>query len=63
MCVSLPPACYLISAWFVSAGKANLAASLYFVFNVLFGGVLLTARTPLINAIMKLSTVNFGFQV
>jgi hypothetical protein len=40
-----------------------LAASLYFVFSVLFGGVLLTARNSAITGIMYLSIINFGFQV
>jgi hypothetical protein len=35
----------------------------YFVFNVLFGGLVLTARNATITAIMYLSTFNFGFQV
>jgi hypothetical protein len=35
----------------------------YFVFNVLFGGLVLTARNAAISAIMYLSTFNFGFQV
>jgi hypothetical protein len=59
-----PPAvCYLISAYFASNSKANLAASLYFVFNMLFGGLLLTGRNAVISGIMYLSTFNFGFQV
>ena len=52
-----------MSAFFSSVSNANLFASLYFVFNVLFGGLLLTGRNTVISTIMYLSTFNFGFQV
>lgn len=55
--------CYLMSAYFSSAAAANMCASLYFMFNLLFGGLLLTERNDGIAGVMYLSTFNYGFQV
>ena len=58
-----PSGCYAISAGVRSAQAANLIAGLYFVFSVLFGGVLLTARNASITGVMYLSIINFAFRV
>lgn len=55
--------CYLISVITTSMPQANLIASLVFVFNMLFGGLLLTARNTVITIIMYFSVFNFGWQV
>ena len=56
------PGCYVMSAYFNSSAAANMCASLYFMFNLLFGGLLLTERNHGIAGVMYLSTFNYGFQ-
>ena len=56
-------ACYFISALCSTLSVATLVASFFFLFNILFGGVLLTARTAAVNALMYGSLFNYGFQM
>jgi hypothetical protein len=54
--------CYVVSTFTNSVAQSNVIVSLIFVFNILFGGLLLTARTTTIEAIMRLSLFNWGWQ-
>jgi hypothetical protein len=55
--------CYFFTALFPRPAHANLACALYFVLNMLFGGVLLTDRSGGVGAIMDLSIMDFAFKV
>ena len=60
--------CFFTAAWSDTAGTANLWASLVFVYNIVFGGLLLTAskgavgaRThPLSHSQLKQTSHGFG---
>ena len=55
--------CYAVSTLTSSVPQSNVFASLIFVFNILFGGLLLTARTPTITFIMNFAIFAWGWQV
>ena len=47
--------CFFAAAWSSSVGTANLYASLFFIYNIVFGGLLLTASSGLIAWLMRFS--------
>jgi hypothetical protein len=55
--------CYTVSTFTTSVPQSNVFATLIFVFNILFGGLLLTARTPTITFIMNFAIFAWGWQV
>lgn len=55
--------CFILASLTANIQQANMFTSLVFVFNVLFGGFLLTARTTAIAGIMKLSLLNWAWRV
>ena len=47
--------CFFAAAWSSSVGTANLWASLFFIYNIVFGGLLLTAASGPVAWAMQLS--------
>jgi hypothetical protein len=55
--------CFVLASVTGSVPQANLLTSLVFVFNILFGGFILTARNAAIDGIMYLSLFNWAWRV
>ena len=55
--------CFFAAAVSKSAGTANLWASLFFIYNMCFGGLLLTAHSITVKALMQLSFFFHAYEI
>ena len=55
--------CFLVAAVSNSVGTANLSASLFFIYNIVFGGLLLTARNEAVTVLMQFSFFFHAYEI